>query len=469
MRPPSSRPFAARVTACVRLRSLYRTSSFRLALLFAGVTGMSFALLFAVIFWSTTRFMRHQIDDSVANELNEIMTEAPGDVAATRAMVSGLARQSAGFTYLFQDAQGNVLAGNIRALPPRVGVYEWESRATHSDRHRGRIRGQGVQLGENYLFVGWSTHQLHEMEEFIAISFIWGSAAAIALALAGGAVMSARLSRKIDSISATSHNIIQGDLSQRVAVEHAGDEFDRLSLSINAMLDRIETLLGDLRQVTTDIAHDLRTPLTRMGQRLERAARSDAGEPVLRDTLGAARRELDDILAMFAALLRIAEVESGARKAAFSQVDVREIADTAVEIYRSSAEEKAQQIEHRVDADLTVLGDRGLLIQLFGNLLENAIRHCPAGARIQVLAQRRGPVVEVAVADNGPGIPAPMRSKVLQRFFRLENSRTTPGYGLGLSLAAAIANLHDAPLSISDNSPGLRVSLRLAGLGNVHE
>ena len=448
----------------MRIRSIYGTSTFRLALLYAGVTGISFALLFAVIFWSTSRFMRHQIDDSVANELNEILSDAPGDVAATRAIVKGLARQSSGFAYLFQDAHGEVLAGNIRALPPRVGATEWESEATHSDRRRGRIRGRGVLVGDNYLFVGWSTHQLHEMEEFIAVSFIWGSIAAIAVALAGGAFMSGRLVRKIESVSATSRNIIQGDLTQRVPIAHAGDEFDRLSLSVNAMLDRIETLMGDLRQVTTDIAHDLRTPLTRLGQRLEIAARSDADEQVLRKNLGDARREVDDILAMFTALLRIAEVESGARKAAFSRVELSEIIDTVVEVYRSAAEEKGQQLEYHSDPGVATTGDRDLLIQLFANLVENAIRHCPPGARIEVLAQRRESAVEVSVSDNGPGIPAEMRAKVLQRFVRLENSRTSPGYGLGLSLAAAIANLHEAPLSITDNAPGLRASVRLADL-----
>ena len=449
----------------MRLRSIYGTSSFRLALLYAGVTGISFALLFAVIFWSTARFMRHQIDDSVSNELNEILGDAPDDVANMRTIVAGLARQSSGFAYLFQDADGHELAGNIHALPPHVGVFEWESEATAPDRRRGRIRGRGVLVGTNYLFVGWSTHQLHEMEEFIAKAFIWGSAAAIALALAGGAIMSGRLVRKIETVSATARNIIQGDLTQRVPVAHVGDEFDRLSLSVNAMLDRIETLMGDLRQVTTDIAHDLRTPLTRLGQRLEYAARSDADPQVLRQSLDAARRDVDDILAMFAALLRIAEVESGARKAAFSRVDLAEVVDTVAEVYRGAAEEKGQELLHRVDPGVVTTGDRELLVQLFANLVENAIRHCPGGARIELVARREGDSVEVVVSDNGPGIPEAMRGKVLQRFVRLENSRTSPGYGLGLSLAAAIASLHDAPLGVADNGPGLRVAVKLAVTG----
>lgn len=453
----------------MRLRSIYGTSSFRLALLYAGVTGVSFALLFAVIFWSTARFMRHQIDDSVSNELNEILSDAPGDVAGMRSIVSGLARQSSGFAYLFQDADRHELAGNIRALPPQMGVFEVESEATETDRRRGRIRGRGVLVGTNYLFVGWSTHQLHEMEEFIAKAFIWGSAAAIALALVGGAIMSGRLVRKIETVSATARNIIQGDLTQRVPVAHVGDEFDRLSLSVNAMLDRIETLMGDLRQVTTDIAHDLRTPLTRLGQRLEYATRTAADPQVLRQTLDAARRDVDDILAMFAALLRIAEVESGARRAAFSRVDLGEVVDTVAEVYRGAAEEKGQELQHHLDSEVIATGDRDLLVQLLANLVENAIRHCPQGSKIELAARWQGSWVELAVSDNGPGIPAQMRAKVLQRFVRLENSRTSPGYGLGLSLAAAIAQLHDAPLLVADNGPGLRVSVRLAGRGQSQE
>jgi signal transduction histidine kinase len=299
------------------------------------------------------------------------------------------------------------------------------------------------------------------MEEFIADSFIWGSVAAIAVALTAGALMSGRLLRKIETVTATSRNIIQGDLTQRIPVKQSGDEFDRLSLSINAMLDRIETLMRDLRQVTTDIAHDLRTPLTRLGQKLEYAVRSDADAQALRQNLAAARLEVDDILAMFAAILRIAEVESGARKAAFSRLDLGEVVDTIVEVYQSAAEDKSQQLTLATGPDATITGDRELLTQLFANLVENAIRHCPTGARIEVSVRHLGGWIEVAVSDNGPGIPPQMHAKVLQRFVRLENSRTTPGYGLGLSLAAAIANLHDAPLSITDNAPGLRVTVRL--------
>jgi signal transduction histidine kinase len=236
-------------------------------------------------------------------------------------------------------------------------------------------------------------------------------------------------------------------------------------VSINAMLDRIQALMDGLRQVTTDIAHDLRTPLTRLHQRLELAQRSDADADALRTLLESARRDIDGILEIFSALLRIAQIESGARKAGFAEVNLTELLRTVIEVYRPALEEKSQPLRENVETGLSVRGDRELLMQLFANLLENASRHSPAGAQLSVLAQRRADVVDVSVADSGPGIPEALRGKVLQRFFRLETSRTTPGSGLGLSLAVAVVTLHDARLELSDNGPGLlaRVSLRKDG------
>jgi signal transduction histidine kinase len=300
------------------------------------------------------------------------------------------------------------------------------------------------------------------MEEMVVSSFVWGLAASIALALAGGIVTSGRLLRKIEAVGDTSRNIIEGDLQRRVPVTVAGDEFDRLAESINTMLDRIQALMDNLRQVTTDIAHDMRTPLTRLRQRLEIAQQSNEDPAQLRDILASTVGEIDVILGIFGALLRIAQIESGARKAAFTRVNLSDLLRTAVELYRSAADEKNQSLEEAIGADLKVKGDRELLMQLFANLLENAVRHSPPGAQLAVTAQRTADRVEVIVADNGPGIPDGMRAKVMQRFFRLESSRTTPGSGLGLSLSQAIVHVHDATIDLADNQPGLRVAVSLA-------
>jgi signal transduction histidine kinase len=297
------------------------------------------------------------------------------------------------------------------------------------------------------------------MEEMVVRLFLWGLGAAMVLALAGGAAMSAGLLRKIETVSQTSRDIVDGDLQRRVPVRDSGDEFDHLAVSLNTMLDRIQTLMEGLRQVTTDIAHDLRTPLTRLRQRLELAQRPGVDSDTLRAVLDATRHDIDGILEIFSALLRIAQIESGARKAGFAHVNVSDVLRTVLEVYRPTLEEKGQQLRETIESDLGVRGDRELLMQLFANLLENAIRHSPVGAQVTLVAQRRAATVEVSVADDGPGIPEALRSKVLQRFFRLETSRTTPGSGLGLSLAAAVATLHDAKLELSDNGPGLRVTV----------
>jgi signal transduction histidine kinase len=453
----------------VPLPKLFRTSSFRLTLMYAALTGVSYLLLFGVVFWSTTRFMQQQIDATVSSEVAEILADpqaaSPGRL---QAILQRLIGHSAGFYYLLQDRSGHVLAGNLPSMTMVTGIREWGGSARHKQTPFSAIRGRGVEVAQGYLFVGLSTLQVHEMEEMVASSFLWGLGAAMLLALAGGAVMSVGLLRKVETVSQTSRDIIDGDLQRRVPVRDSGDEFDHLAVSLNVMLDRIQTLMEGLRQVTTDIAHDLRTPLTRLRQRLELAQRPNVDSDTLRAVLDATRHDIDGILEIFSALLRIAQIESGARKAAFAAVNVSDLLRTVLEVYRPSLEEKDQQLRETIDSDLVIRGDRELLMQLFANLLENALRHSPAGALVTLVAQRRSDAVEVSVADNGPGIPESLRSKVLQRFFRLETSRTTPGSGLGLSLAAAVAALHDAKLELSDNKPGLRVTVSLRTRLEVH-
>jgi signal transduction histidine kinase len=442
---------------------VFRTSSFRLALIYTALTGVSFAILLAVIFFSTTRFMRHQIDDSVSSEVGEILADTRGqDPESMRTVVQALSNHPAGFYYLFQDAQGVVQAGNLPGMEPRGGVREWPQTPKSKRTVFSAIRGRGVIVPGGYLFVGWSTHQLNEMEEMVVGSFAWALAACIALALAGGWLMSARLMRRIETVSNTSRNIISEDLRQRLPVTRAGDELDHLAGSINAMLDRIETLMEDLRQVTTDIAHDLRTPLTRLRQRMELASRPGIDVETLRNTLGSSVTEIDAILSIFAALLHIAQLQSVPRRAAFKEVDLSELLGTIAELYRPMAEENGQFLLEKAEESVCVQGERALLMQLFANLTENALRHTPRGSTVSIYASRSNGKAVVSIADNGPGIPEDMREKVVQRFFRLEVSRTTAGHGLGLSLANAIVKVHDARLELMDAMPGLRASVIFA-------
>jgi signal transduction histidine kinase len=273
--------------------------------------------------------------------------------------------------------------------------------------------------------------------------------------------MSLSVLRRVESMSRASRDIVNDDMGRRIALNGSGDEFDHLAMSLNAMFDRIQVLMDGLRQVSSDIAHDLRTPLTRLRQRLELAQIQPLDLIFLQSVISATVEDMDAILATFSALLRIAQVEGGAGKAHFKRVDLTEVLRTAIEIYLPALEDKKQRFEAFIPEELRVEGDRELLMQMFANLLENSQLHSPEEANIVMGACVSDAGIIVSLSDNGPGIPQDMREKVLQRFVRLDSSRTTPGNGLGLAMVAAIAALHGASLVLGDNSPGLVVQITL--------
>lgn len=445
----------------MRLSRIVKTSSFRLTLLYAAISCLSSLVLFGVIYWSSAGFMNSQIDDTVSSEIAEIKAgTANGDFNELKATVEALTRKSPDFFYLLQDGTGKAVTGNLPSLPAILGIHQ-QKIATLGKHDRGRIvRGEGIQLPDGaYLFVALSTHELREMQEMIRRAFLWGFGATILLSLISGAVMSLGILGRVEALSRVSREIVGGDLQRRLPLRGSDDEFDHLATSLNTMLDRIEGLMDGLRQVSSDIAHDLRTPLTRLRQRVERALRKENDVPSFRAAFESTLRDVDSILETFSALLRIAQLESSARCAHFTAVDLTEVLKTDVEVYMPMAEERGQTLHEEIQAGLVVRGDRELLLQLFANLIENAVRHTPDMSRIVILAENRGQSVEVVVSDNGPGIPEESRSRVFQRFFRLEASRTTPGNGLGLSLATAIAALHGSAIDLADNNPGLQVKM----------
>ncbi|HEY1413891.1 MAG TPA: ATP-binding protein [Rhodopila sp.] len=446
----------------MRLPKPLRTSSFRLTILYAAMFGLSGLVLFAIVAWSVGSFMAQQIDATVANELAEVQADAGGqDTDALRRVIEGLTVNSPGIYYLLQGKDGRVLAGNMAAIKPKPGArsLDWSHRA--SDRHTaGGVRGQGIRLPDGaYLFVGISDHQLGELREVISRTFLLGSSVTIVLAVAGGLVMSLGVLRRVEAVSRASRAIMAGDLGQRMTLHGTDDEFDHLSTSLNAMLDRIQALMLGLQEVSSDIAHDLRTPLTRLRQRLELARRREHTVEGLNAALDAAIGNVDDILDTFGALLRIAQIEAGTRRSGFQPVALSVLLVGLVEAYQPVVEEHAQVLQSEIAADLWVDGDRELLTQLFANLIDNAIGHSPAGALLSVEAALSPQGILAVVSDTGPGIPAAYREKVLQRFYRLETSRTTAGSGLGLSLVSAVVGLHEATLALEDNEPGLRCVL----------
>jgi signal transduction histidine kinase len=270
--------------------------------------------------------------------------------------------------------------------------------------------------------------------------------------------------RRIQTIADTSGEIVQGNLSRRMALRGTGDEFDQLSTNLNEMLDRIQMLMEGLRQMSNDIAHDLRTPLTRLRQHLEGAQNKAETAAEYGDIVGKAIKETDDILHTFGALMRIAQIEAGTRRSAFTEVDFSNVLCTIVDAYAAVAEDARHALTNRIPKGVVVRGDQQLLTQMMANLVENALRHTPEGTRVEITLED-GPAAPICViADNGPGIPEEERDKVFRRFYRMDRSRSTAGSGLGLSLVAAIAELHRIVVEVGDQRPGVRIALKFPAI-----
>ena len=438
---------------------LLRTANFRLTVFYAGTFSLLALALFAIVAWSTTQFMKRQIDMTVSNEIAEVLTDG-GSGAGLADTVRRMAQTAAGISYLLQDRSGRVVAGNLPAMSPRQGLILLSNRPA-AGMPKLHLRGRGVILAQGsddgfYLFVAVSDAELGEMQAVIARGFLAGLCATIAFAVLSGLATSAGLLQRIEAISRTSREIMEGDLHRRIALRGSDDEFDHLAMSLNAMLDRIQHLMSGLQQISNDIAHDLRTPLSRMRQRLELALRREQTVAGLQTAMESSIGDSDAILRTFAALLRVAQIESGSRRAGFGMVVLSTLLDDLAEAYGPVAEERGQRLCASIARDLRVRGDRDLLGQAVSNLIENAINHTPRGARVQISGEVGADGVRIVVSDDGPGIPPMFRTKVLQRLYRLEGSRTTPGQGLGLSLVQAISDLHGARLTLADNDPGLR-------------
>lgn len=452
------------------LLRLIRTSSFRLTLLYAGLFAFSVLVLLGAMLWWGTSFIAREIDTTVANELSEVQSDAARpNSGGMRAVVAAMTAESPGMRYLLEAPDGHVLAGNMPALPAEVGVQTWQPDVDGLERllpvRRG-VRGRMVRTRSgDYLFVGLNTFELNEMREMVTRAFLWVLGATLLLAVTVGAVTSQGLLNRVEAISRTSREIVAGDLGRRIALRGSDDEFDHLAVSLNAMLDRIQALMEGLNQVSSDIAHDLRTPVTRLRQRLELARLRGDSVEALHDALDAAMTDVDAILETFAALLRIAQLEAGAQPAEFVEIDLSTLLEELLEFYRPVAEEQGHSVSGAIAPALRVRGDAELLTQMFANLIENALHHTPVGTNVTVACQGDGNTVVVEVRDTGPGIPAELQEKVFQRFFRLERSRTTPGTGLGLSLVAAVASLHRVGIELANNQPGLIVRLTIPGRG----
>jgi signal transduction histidine kinase len=451
----------------VRLPRFARTSTFRLALIYAVIFTASSLLLFGTLYLRVTNYAYEQLRNSIAAELESV--EEEGKLEGFQAIIrevderSRRAESSSSY-YLLQSAAGERMAGNIRPIRPAFGDIEVRVLPVQPERDRAAVPIpvllRTVKLPQGQLLgIGRDLADLKELNRLITRSFFLAIIGCTAVGIAGGVVLGFGFVQRVEAIARTSRTIISGNLAQRIPTRGSDDELDRLSATLNEMLDRIEMLMETTRQVSNDIAHDLRTPLSRLRRRLEEVASSNADATALRASVGNAISELDDILSTFSAMLRIAEIEVHSRRSGFGRVDLSSLFALLAETYMPVAEDAGQALLSEIEEDIAVEGDTDLLTQLLSNLIENAIRHCPAGSTIRVELHRRNGRAVGIVADDGPGIPPAEREKVFRRFYRLERSRTTPGSGLGLALVDAVAEVHGIKVLIADNEPGTRFEL----------
>jgi signal transduction histidine kinase len=449
----------------VPLPRLVRTATFRLSALYAVLFGACVLLLGAAAFWSTRSALEKQLTRRIEAETALLEQEYRGQgIDGLVATIQQRSRVKGNLDYFVADPAGNRLAGDLPVVSDRVGWVEVDAGPEAGEEQSGeseQIRVLVRQLDGAYrLGVGEDLEQVGEMEDTFFGILASALGIVLMLGIGGGLLLSAAFLRRVDMITRTADAIIDGDLSRRIERTGSGDDFDHLSATLNIMLDRITRLMENLRQVSNDIAHDLRTPLTRLRQDLEEAQKRDLTAVDLRRVIESAVAEADVLLETFSALLRIAQIEAGTRRSAFRPVDLSDVVHTVVEAYALPVEESGRTLKAEVADGIQVNGDRELISQLFVNLVENALRHTPPGTTITLRLSREPAAVVAEVADTGPGIPPDERAKVFRRFYRLERSRTTPGSGLGLSTVAAIVELHHATIELKDNAPGLRVVIR---------
>jgi len=454
----------------VRPSRLFGSSAFRYALVYVAMFGVSVVGILAFVYWEAVSVVSEQTDETIRNEIASLaehyQERGLGQLIAVIAERSGNRFGHRGI-YLLTDPDYRPLAGNLESWPAVArGEPGWvdfligTEAGVRPTRQLARAH-TFVLAGGFRLLVGRDTTERAELRSLITEALLGALAFTTFLAIAGGVVMSRNLLRRIDAINRSSQAILAGDFRRRMPIRGNDDEFDQLSANLNRMLERIEQLMAGMHNVANDIAHDLRSPITRLRSRLEVTLLSPQDADTYREALGETISEIEEILATFNAILDIALAESGALRNDFEDVDLAALIEDVADLYAPLAEESGSTMTVEVPDTLAIRGNRHLLSQALANLVDNAVKYGAGHGPIALTLRRDGTSAVLGVADHGPGIPEGLRSKVLERFVRLEASRHAPGSGLGLSLVAAVARLHDADLGLEDNGPGLRVLLRL--------
>ena len=451
------------------LARLFRTTAFKLSLAYLVLFGIGAGIVLTRVQIHVEDLFDEQIAQTIDADIRGLAEQySEGGIRQLVEVVERRVRAPGASLYLVTTFSGELVVGNIAALPPdlpdqsELVEARYQRRGEATAHHRAMMRLFQLPGGFR-LLVGHDLNDRKLLRGILGRALVTSLFWLIAIGTLGGIIVARRILARLDKLSASARRIMSGDLEQRLPLMGADDELDRLAGNLNAMLERIEQLMAGLREVSDNIAHDLKTPLTRLRNRADAALRSDSTTEQYREALTDMIEESDALIRIFDALLMIARAEAGYCSDFMGEFDAARVAADIAEMYEPVAEEHGARIELDAAEGLTLRGNRELLGQALVNLVDNALKYGAStpGAAVRVGARRVGDGIEIGVSDRGPGIATKDRDRVIGRFVRLENSRSRPGSGLGLSLAAAVARLHGGTLRIEDNEPGLRVIVSL--------
>ncbi|URD34963.1 HAMP domain-containing histidine kinase [Methylobacterium tardum] len=465
---PAGEPLAPE-TSGARFQKLFRTTAFKLSLAYLAIFALCAFLALGYVAWNARAVLGDQIVSTIDAEINGLSEQYnAGGLRRLISVVERRSREPGASLYLVTTAGGDHVVGNVGYVPAAVLATPGQSETRYgrndsdAEAHRAIVRVFTLPGGFR-LLVGRDTEERDRLRAVIGRAFVTSLAAVVLLGVIGGWLAASRVLRRVDAMTQTTRAIMAGDLDGRLHVAGNGDELDRLASSLNQMLERIGELMRGMREVSDNIAHDLKTPLTRLRNRADEALRRASSPEELRAALEAVIEEGDGLIRVFNALLMIARLEAGSAREILVPLDLGQAVRGVGDLYEALAEDQGLVLDVRTEEGLTIAGNRELIGQALANLVDNALKYGAASdgtaARVTLEAWRAGETVRLAVSDPGPGIPEAERARVLDRFVRLEDARTRPGFGLGLSLVNAVVRLHQGTLRLSDNAPGLRVEI----------
>lgn len=457
----------------MQIGQLLKSASFRLTTAYVVLFSISVGILAGLIYFSTTAELQHQIRTRI--QVDSVALAAEYDRGGTNQLIQAMADRQrghlvGGLDYTLYGGKDNLLFGKLPSVPCKGG-WATITGPPDGDEPPGEMEKLAVLItplarGE-CLLVGDDIGKVRKFGSIILGSFGWVFLLTVTMAVAGGIFLSSRFLHRIEVINRTAEAIIEGDINRRIPRRGAPDDLDKLASTLNRMLDRTTTLMDSLRHVSNDVAHDLRTPLGRLRNTLETARETSSSPEEYRAVLDRAVFEVDGILETFGAILRIAQIESGSRRGGFQKLSLSDLVAEVCETFVPPMEDSGKIFRTDIQPGLFVQGDRELLVQSLVNILENAITHTPPRVCVSVSLRRARQGVELSVSDNGEGVPDIERENIFKRFYRLEQSRTAAGNGLGLSIVAAVAELHGAKIFSSSNNPGLKITMLISDAQDV--